>query len=120
MAQIRSSKSDYLYALEGVSYAMIILKNKMNQIDDLMKELNNPNLMEGETAKEYLNKLSSAKETVEGILNKLQKFNDKATEICNNNGCYLANDVMDDYESVLKKFNAKKEEIKNKVITSKN
>lgn len=108
---IASSQADYQYALEGVSYAQQILKNHKNTLDDIIRELNNPEVMGGETGKDYCKRLQEAVNVIEAVLQRFNAFANKVAEVCHDNGAYVDSTMMQDFDAVQRMFAAKAEEI---------
>lgn len=101
---MQTRQADYQYALEGVGFAQIIIKNKKQELDDLLVALNNPEVLGGETGAEYIRKLQKSVEVVEAVILKYNAFADKVSEICQQNGAQVTGSVMDDFEAVQKRF----------------
>lgn len=108
---IRSNKVDYQYAAEGVGFADQVLKHREVELLDLLKGLNNPEVMGGETGLEYSKKLQAAGNVTSAVIAKYGKFSDKIVEVCAQNGAFLEQTVMDDFDTVMKKFNAKADDV---------
>jgi hypothetical protein len=108
---IRSKQADYQYALEGVGFAQQVIANKKAQLDETVRMLNNPEVMGGETGKEYCKRLQEAVEVVDAVLKKYNAFANKVAEICKENGAFLNDTVMADFDAVQKLFAAKADEI---------
>lgn len=111
MNGIQSSQQDYQYALEGVGYAQQVIKGRMAEMDQVMVDLNNPEVMGGETGKEYCKRLQEAVSVVQAVVTRYNAFADKVAQVCKENGAFLDNTVMDDFNEVQKRFAVKVEEI---------
>lgn len=111
MAMMRTSAADYQYALEGIGYAQVILKKHMQNIDDILSGLNQPEVLGGETGKEYCQKMKTSVETVETVVKKFDAFANKVEEICRQNGAQVDGAFMEDFDAVSKAFTARAEEI---------
>jgi hypothetical protein len=109
---IQSRTADYQRALEGVGYATSILKNKQTQLEEIITNLNNPEVMDGETGKEYTKKIIAVSGTVNALLEKFGLFANKVEEVCKANGAYLDNSVMADMSKVEAAFRQTAEDIK--------
>lgn len=108
---IRSVQRDYQYALEGVGFAQQVINNYKQKLDETLAQLNNPEVMGGETGKEYVKRLQQAIEVIEAVLDRYNKFVNKVAEICRENGAHVDNTMMNDFDAVQKQFAAKAEEI---------
>lgn len=108
---IRSVQRDYQYALEGVGFAQQVINNYKQKLDETLAQLNNPEVMGGETGKEYVKRLQQAIEVIEAVLNRYNAFVNKVAEICRQNGAHVDDAMMSDFDAVQKQFAAKAEEI---------
>lgn len=116
---MRSKKQDYQFALEGVGYAQTILRNYATQLEDIIHSLNDPEVMGGETGKEYCKRLSEAVDVVKATIDKFNKFADAVSKKCEENGAFLNGSVMDDFNELQKQFAAKAAEIRTTKVQSK-
>lgn len=108
---IRSKQSDYQYALEGVGFAQQVINNQKQRLDEEITNLNNPEVMGGETGKEYAKRAQQAVEVVDAVLNRYNAFANKVAEMCRQNGAHVDTAMMADFDAVQKAFASKAEEI---------
>lgn len=108
---INSKQADYQYALEGVGFAQQVINNHKQRLDETITNLSNPEVMGGETGKEYAKRTQQAVEVVEAVLQKYNAFGNKVAEICRQNGAHIDGSMMDDFSAVEKAFAAKADEI---------
>lgn len=102
--QIRTSKADYMYTLEGITYASNILKNRQQAIEDSLKSLSAPGVLSGETGEEMISKLKEAQSVVTECCAKFNRLADVVYEQCRKNGIYLDTALMVDFEESKTKF----------------
>ena len=110
-----SSAKDHAYALEGVYYASVILQAKTKELEDIIAELRKPNVMDGETGKDFVKQFESIVGVVESVKTKFKTFEEKAVEIANASGCHINNEVAGNFEAAAKAFTARAEDIKSKL-----
>lgn len=109
--EIRSKQADYQYALEGMYYAQQIINRTKEDFDNTFVEINNPEVMGGETGKDYCKRMEQVVAILDSIIKKYNAFANKITEVCNENGHYIDTTMMGDFDAMQKKFAAKAEEI---------
>lgn len=112
MAGIYTKQQDYQYALEGISYIQIILRNAGKDIADIVQELNHPEVMGGETGREYCKRLNEAVTVVDACIERFNAFATKVAEVCRANGAFVDQTVLEDFDKVQKLFATKADEIK--------
>ncbi len=118
MNKVNSSKKDYMYALEGISYAQILVNSYSKKLEENMNLLRKQGVLSGDTGEEYIKKLSMCVDTVNGVKDKFNILAGKVAEICNKNEAHLANDFMADFDKASKMFDAKAQEIRTKKISA--
>ena len=104
MSGIYTKQQDYQYALEGVSYTQTILRNYAKEIGDIIQELNNPEVMGGETGREYCKRLNEAVTVVDACVERFNAFAAKVAEVCKANGAFVDSTVLEDFDKVKSLF----------------
>lgn len=108
---MQTKQADYQYALEGVGFAQQVIKNQQQKMDETITNLNNPEVMGGETGKEYAKRMQQANEVVNAVLQRYYAFANKVAEVCRTNGAQVDGSMMDDFDAVEKAFASKAEDI---------
>lgn len=102
---INTKRKDYQFALEGLSYATAYTRRNMDMIDEIIKGLSKPDVMDGETGKEYCKRLSEAVNVVNACIERFNAFGKKVEEICKKNGAFVDQKVMEDFDQTKAMFN---------------